>query len=1051
MIIARSSVTTTLTQEYRSREILREHQMTIWKQTDRLFAGLLTFQYISGIVAALWISPRTWEGTASETHLHVWAAILLGALIISLPVSLAWLLPARTITRHTIAAGQMLYSALLIHLCGGRIETHFHVFGSLAFLAFYRDWKVLVTATVVVAADHLVRGIFWPLSVFGVMTSSPWRALEHAGWVLFEDLFLIWSCVLGFREMRSIAEQRATLESTNEFVETQVRERTADLAASQKDLLKSENENRAIVETAVDAIISIDPHGTIHSANPAAEHMFGYKHRDMIGRNVSLLLPGQSAKSHDIFFDAHLRSGISSTNGMGRELFGQRSDGQTFPVDLSVSEVQTGTDTRCTGIVRDITGRRQAEALLAEQAKLAAFAAEIGRSLVREGGLQRTLRSCAEAMVVQLDAAVARIWTLNDNEQVLELGASAGQETQFDAPYGRVPVGQTNIGQIAQERIPRQTNQVLSDPRIGDHEWAQQEGIVAFAGHPLIVQDRVVGVMAVFSRLPLSDATLSALASVADSIAVGIERARSEVRLQEAMVTAELANVAKSQFLANMSHELRTPMNAIIGYSEMLTEEFEDLGHTQYIPDVKKIRTAGKHLLGLINDILDLSKIEAGKMEVFAEDFEAAPFLEDVVVTVQSLIESRGNTLTIESAADLGSVHSDQTKIRQILFNLLSNAAKFTDHGAIILKADRISHAGQDWLELEVCDTGIGMTTEQQSRIFEAFTQAEASTTRRFGGTGLGLTITRRFSEMLGGRLTVKSELGAGSSFIVSIPAECRRPDSDGPPKKATLPDTVVVGNGLPSAREILVIDDEPDARDLMRRFLQKEGYSVLTAASGPEGLEQARQRRPAAITLDVMMTGMDGWAVLQQLKEDPSTAEIPVVMISMVDKADLGYALGVADYLIKPPDRKRLSDILKRVCTDQTRSEILIVDDDDHSRQMLASLVAKSGCTVRQARNGKEALDCIAERQPDLMLLDLQMPVMGGFEVVADLNRQGLTGKIPIVVLTARDVTRDDRVRLDGQVRQIRSKAGISRDELLREINDCLKRSCAEGSEIVS
>ena len=521
--------------------------------------------------------------------------------------------------------------------------------------------------------------------------------------------------------------------------------------------------------------------------------------------------------------------------------------------------------------------------------------------------------------------------------------------------------------------------------------------------------------------------------------------------LKHTKEAADAANRSKSQFLANMSHELRTPMNAIIGYSEMLTEEFEDLGHTQYIPDVKKIRAAGKHLLGLINDILDLSKIEAGKMEVFAEDFEAAPFLEDVVVTVQSLIESRGNTLTIESAADLGSVHSDQTKIRQILFNLLSNAAKFTDHGAIILKAARISHEGQDWLELEVRDSGIGMTTEQQSRVFEAFTQAEASTTRRFGGTGLGLTITRRFSEMLGGRLTVKSEPGVGSSFIVRIPGEYRNSETHGHPATSGSRSSIVVGNGLPSKREILVIDDEPDARDLMRRFLLKEGYAVATAGSGPEGLEQVRRRRPAAITLDVMMAGMDGWAVLQQLKEDPTTADIPVVMISMVDNAELGYALGVADYLIKPPDRKRLSEILKRVCVNDSPSQILIVDDDDDSRQVLASLIAKSGCTVREARNGQEALDSIADRHPDLMLLDLMMPVMSGFEVIAELNRQGLTGKIPIVVLTARDITRDDRARLDGQVRQIRNKSAISRDELLREINVCLKRSCAVGCEIVS
>ena len=276
--------------------------------------------------------------------------------------------------------------------------------------------------------------------------------------------------------------------------------------------------------------------------------------------------------------------------------------------------------------------------------------------------------------------------------------------------------------------------------------------MVAFAGHPLIVQDRVVGVMAMFARHPFSEGTLRALASVADSIAVGIERVRSEERLQEAMIVAEQANLAKSQFLANMSHELRTPMNAIIGYSEMLTEEFEDIGQQQYLPDLQKIRSAGKHLLGLINDILDLSKIEAGKMEVFSEDFEIAPFLDEVVSTVQPLMEQKGNTLIVERDESPGKARSDQTKLRQVLFNLLSNAAKFTDHGQITLKATRIRHEDQDCLKLAVTDSGIGMTPEQLSNIFEAFAQAEASTTRRFGGTGLGLTITKRFCEMLGGR-----------------------------------------------------------------------------------------------------------------------------------------------------------------------------------------------------------------------------------------------------------------------------------------------------------
>ncbi len=945
----------------------------------------------------------------------------------------------------------MLYSALLIHLCGGRIETHFHIFGSLAFLAFYRDWKLLITATVVVAVDHLWRGIYWPQSVFGVLTASPWRAFEHAGWVLFEDVFLFWSCYTGVREMRSIAEQRAKLESTNELIESEVKERTVDLAASQRELQKSENAIRAIVETAVDGIITIDFTGTIQSANPAAERMFGYPQGEIIGCNVKMLMPTPYAEEHDGYLRAYLQSGIAKVIGIGREVLGRRFDGTTFPIDLSVSEVKAGSDRRFTGIVRDVTARKKAEATLEEQAALAAFAADIGRGLVREEGLRNTLQRCAEAMVTHLDAAFARIWTLNENEQVLELQASAGLYTHIDGPHGRVPVGKFKIGLIAQERAPRLTNDVLSDPRVGDHEWAKREGMVAFAGHPLIVQDRVVGVMAMFARHPLSDSTLSALASVADSIAVGVERVRSEERLQEAMLFAEQANLAKSQFLANMSHELRTPMNAIIGYSEMLAEEFEDLGQKQYLPDLQKIRGAGKHLLGLINDILDLSKIEAGKMEVFGEDFEVIPFLTEVVTTVQPLMEQKGNTLVVEADSDLGKAWSDQTKIRQVLFNLLSNAAKFTERGQITLKATRIDHEGQDFLELAVTDSGIGMTPVQLSQIFEAFTQAEASTTRRFGGTGLGLTITKRFCEMLGGQLTVTSEPGVGSCFTAQIPA--RYGDSaqtqSTPQTESKVPDRTE--ESPRSGNEILVIDDDSDARDLMQRYLQKEGYAVVTASSGPEGLELAGQRLPRAITLDVMMAGMDGWTVLKHLKDDPSTQDIPVVMISMVDNAEMGYALGVEDYLTKPPDRKRLSQILQHIRTDDVSRQVLIVDDDANNRDMLASLVAKTGCVVQEARDGREALACIANRIPDLILLDLMMPVMDGFEVVAELNRQGLTGRIPIVVLTAKDLTTDDRTQLEGKVVEIRNKVGVSRQDLLHEIKNYLKRSCQDkpGTEL--
>lgn len=1028
------------TLQQRSHQILSEHQLVVWRQTDRLFAGLLIFQYLVGIAAAFWISPRAWEGLSSQTHPHVWAAMLLGAAIISLPVYLAFFCPGRSVTRHTIAVSQMLYSALLIHLMGGRVETHFHIFGSLAFLAFYRDWKVLVTATVVIAADHLIRGIYWPQSVFGVLTASPWRAFEHAGWVLFEDFFLLLSCRSSLREMQDIALQQATLESTNELVETQVREQTAELSASQRELRQSESTIRAIVETAVDGIITIDAKGTILFANPAAGRLFQYEPHELLGINVKRLMPSPYAEEHDGYLSSYLQSRVAKVIGIGREVQGKRRDGSTFPLDLAVSKLQAEGEQRFTGIVRDITARKEAEQRQKEQVRLAGFAADIGRAIISGSDLPKTLNLCASAMVERLNAAVGRIWTLNDIDQVLELQASAGLHTHLDGSQTRVPVGESRIGLIAQEMKPHLTNAVLTDAHVGEKAWAEREGMVAFAGHPLVVQGRLVGVIAIFAKERLSNATLDALAAVANSIAVGIERFRSDARLQQAMEVAEQANLTKSQFMANMSHELRTPLNAIIGYSEMLSEEFEDNGDGQSLSDVKKIHVSGKHLLGLINDILDLSKIEAGKMEVFVEEFEFAKFIDEIVVTVQPLIEQKENTLTIQAKGDLGKALSDQTKIRQILFNLLSNAAKFTEHGTITLEATRLNRDGLDWLQLCVADTGIGMTPEQLEKIFGAFTQAEESTTRRFGGTGLGLTISKRFCEMLGGQLTVESKPGEGSRFIACIPASFVTSDEPDEGTVRELQQAVLPENLIGRHDEILVVDDDPDARDLMCRFLEKEGYPVVTASSGIEALELLKHRRPMAITLDAMMPGMDGFAVLQTLKNDAALANIPVIMISMADNADIGYAMGVTAYLNKPPDRKRLGEILERYRTENTTSEILIVDDDANNRQMLASLAAKTGCPIREAKNGREAMECIAERLPGLILLDLMMPEMDGFEFVTELHRRGLSGKIPVIVLTAKDLTQDDRSRLQGRVNNIRNKTGLSRDVLFQEIKDYLE-----------
>ena len=478
----------------RTEELFAAYQHDIYRRTDRLFAGLMAFQWLLGIAFALWVSPLTWEGEVSRTHLHVWAAVVLGGVISLFPALLGWFRAGHPTTRHVIAVAQMLMGALLIHLTGGRIETHFHVFGSLAFLAFYRDWRVLVPATIVVALDHMLRGIFWPQSVYGVLTASHWRWLEHAAWVGFEDIFLVMACLRGVVEMRATAERTATLEH----------------------------------------------------------------------------------------------------------------------------EVRT---------------RHEAE--------------------------------------TQAHNATRELQQVNAAER---------------------------------------------------HNATQ-------------------------------------LANLVEALRVTQRK-------------AETATRAKSEFLASMSHELRTPLNAIILYSELLQEEAKDRHADGSVPDLQRIQSAGKHLLDLINGILDLSKIEAGKMGLELERFDVKAMIDELADTVGPLVQKNRNTFNVRCDADAGTMHGDLTKTRQILLNLLSNAGKFTSNGTVSIEVRSSALHGEACVEFSVTDTGVGMTEEQTRKVFEPFTQADVTTTRKYGGTGLGLAIVSRFCDLMGGTVSVESRLGKGSRFSVRLPIE---------------------------------------------------------------------------------------------------------------------------------------------------------------------------------------------------------------------------------------------------------------------------------------
>jgi two-component system sensor histidine kinase/response regulator len=871
-----------------SHELFRAAYARILVRTDKLFVVLMLLQWGAAIVAAAFLSPRTWNGPLAAPHIHLSLAVGLGGLIALMPAVFFWTMPGSVWTRHIIAVSQMSMGALLIHLTGGRIETHFHVFGSLAFLAVYRDWRVLMTASAVVVADHVLRGYYWPESIFGTPAATGWRWLEHTGWVVFEDVILVVTCNRSLQSLAAITRRQAELEASGAKIEARVAERTEELrqrtdllANTTNQLQESERRFRSLAMASPIGIFQVDTTGACIYANPMLETMTGRRAEELLGdRWVRITDPDKQPRILEQWRDA----------------------------------VRSGNDFQ---------------------------------------SLLRIHKPTGEARLIQVRAA---------------------------------------------------------------HVVDEQNRNLGYVGTMEDVSDRKL-----------------------------VEKA-----LRQAKETAEAANRSKSEFLANMSHEIRTPMNGILGMTQLALD-------TDLLPEqrtyLETVKASADALLRILNDVLDFSKIEAGKLDLELIDFGLRETIGTMARSVAVRAHDRGLEMACHILSDVPDrLRGDSMRLRQVLLNLVGNAIKFTERGEVVVHVRCQSRSEKNVvLVFEVRDTGIGIPQDKQTLIFEAFAQADGSTTRKFGGTGLGLTISTQLVHKMGGRIWVDSVPGKGSSFCFEVPFGLAPPKEE-PFQKDPAPSL----ENLP----VLVVDDNPTNRHVLQDMLSNWGMKPTLADSGPAALRllevAAQAGRPfPLVLLDVMMPTMDGYLVAERIKKNTATASAVIVMLTSGNsrgEVRRCRELGIAAFMVKPVQQSELFDAIvtgltpARAPREMKRSmehsiplakrplRILLAEDNAVNQRVAVMTLEKMGHKVSVAAHGKAALDLLATDRFDVVLMDVQMPIMSGEEATASIRtlERGTTRHIPIIAMTAHAMKGDRERLLNGGMDDYLGKP-IQSAELLR------------------